>query len=59
VTTSVEISKLDERLQTRILDRRLCKIVDIQVPAYNRAGDEIRKPKKTSSRKQGSMDSIS
>jgi DNA replication protein DnaC len=59
VTTSVEISKLDERLQTRILDRRLCKIVDIQVPAYNRSGDEIRKPKKTSSRKQGSMDSIS
>lgn len=57
VTTSTPLDKLDERLLTRISDRRLCKILLLDVPSYHRAGDEKRLPRKTSSnRKEGVFD---
>ena len=57
VTTSLPIEKLDERLLTRISDKRICKVVYLAVPAFNRIEDEVHKPvKKTSSRKEGTID---
>jgi DNA replication protein DnaC len=44
VTTSEEINKLDERLQSRILDKRLCKVISIQGPAYFHLNDILTKP---------------
>ncbi len=55
VTTTVPLDRLDERLLSRILDRHLCKVVDIDVPSYNRSVDFIR-PRKTGGRKQGTID---
>ncbi len=56
VTTSVPLDKLDERLLTRILDRRLCKQLELNVPSYNQIEDSSRRPRKTGSRKEGIFD---
>lgn len=57
VTTSLPVDKLDERLLTRILDRRLCKVIHLNVPAFNRVEEELQKPtKRSSSRKEGTID---
>jgi DNA replication protein DnaC len=53
VTTSVPLDKLDERLLTRILDRRLCKLFEFNVPSYNQVDGTSRKPRKTGGRKEG------
>jgi DNA replication protein DnaC len=55
VTTSVPLDKLDERLLTRILDRRLCKLLELNVPSYNQVEDTSRKPRKTGGRKEGTI----
>jgi len=58
ITTSVPLEKLDERLITRLADRRLCRIVELDVPAYYSASDEqktLRKP--SANRQQGKIDS--
>jgi hypothetical protein len=47
---------LDERLLTRILDRRLCKQLELNVPSYNQVEDSSRRPRKTGTRKEGIFD---
>jgi DNA replication protein DnaC len=55
VTSSIPLERLDERILSRILDRQLCKVVDIDVPSYNRA-EEVVRPRRSGGRKEGTLD---
>ncbi len=55
VTSSIPLERLDERILSRILDRQLCKVVDIDVPSYNRA-EEVIRPRRSGGRKEGTLD---
>jgi len=50
VTSSSNLDKLDERLLTRISDRKLCRIVELDVPPYHRRNESKSGPRKTKSR---------
>jgi len=57
VTTSTSLQKLDERLVTRLADRKLCRIVELDVPPYHRMQETKNSPRKSSGRsKEGSLD---
>lgn len=55
VTTSEEIDKLDERLQSRMLDKRLCKVITIKGPAYFHLNDILTKPTTTGNSQKGKI----
>lgn len=46
ITTSMELRDIDPRLRSRMLDKRLCNIYAITMPAYT--GVELEEPKKKS-----------
>jgi DNA replication protein DnaC len=52
VTTALKLEELDERLRSRMLDTRLCKIHSIDVPTFT--GSLTRKRRPSAARKQTS-----
>jgi DNA replication protein DnaC len=50
ITTSSKMEEIDERIRSRMLDRRLCKIFAILVPPY-RSGDGAERPPRNSRKK--------
>lgn len=59
VTTPVALDKLDERLLSRMLDRSLCRIIELKVPPYYGAGTAVEKKQKPRvNPRVGSVDDI-
>ena len=45
ITTSMQIEELDQRIRSRMLDKRLCDIIFVNVPSFRNMGP-AEKPKR-------------
>ncbi len=53
ITTASSLDEIDPRIQSRLLDSRLCKIYAILAPAYRAATAPLKRPRTTRSSKTG------